>query len=104
MRSAKTQSSQAFRPMTSPARLGTDVSIATPRRSHAATTQLAETAPKRLLVVDDEESIRIVLGRFLRGRGYEVVTADSAASALDILGNHRFLLALCDIRMPGMTG
>jgi putative two-component system response regulator len=89
--------------MTSPVRLGTDVSIPTPRRSHAAT-QFAESASKRLLVVDDEESIRTVLGRFLRARGYEVVTADSAAAALDILGSHRFLLALCDIRMPGMTG
>jgi cyclic di-GMP phosphodiesterase len=89
--------------MTSPVRLSTDVSIATPRRSHAAT-QFAETAAKRLLVVDDEESIRTVLGRFLRARGYEVVTADSAAAALDMLGSQRFLLALCDIRMPGMSG
>lgn len=59
---------------------------------------------KRLLVVDDEEGIRTVLGRFLRGRGYDVHTADSAAPAIEVLGQQRFALLICDVRMPGMTG
>lgn len=59
---------------------------------------------KRLLVVDDEEFIRLALAKFLRSRGYDVQTADSGAAALDLLERHSFMLMLCDVRMPGMTG
>src|SRR5262245_11501588 len=59
---------------------------------------------KRLLVVDDEEGIRTVLGRFFRGRGYDVHTADAALPAIELLEQHRFGLPICDVRMPGMTG
>ena len=59
---------------------------------------------KRLLVVDDEESIRAVLGKFLRSRGFEVTTAESGPVALDLLGQQRYTLMLCDVRMPKMSG
>jgi len=59
---------------------------------------------KRLLVVDDEDSIRNALTRFLSTRGFEVENASSGAAALRILGRERFTLMLCDVRMPGMTG
>jgi response regulator RpfG family c-di-GMP phosphodiesterase len=72
--------------------------------SSVETTQATESATKRLLVVDDEEGIRAALSRFFRGRGYEVTTTDSATSALDLLARQRFAIALCDVRMPGMTG
>jgi len=58
----------------------------------------------RVLVVDDEETIRLALGKFLRGRGYAVTTAASATEALAHLGEARFELMLCDVRMPGMSG
>ncbi|HEU4584293.1 MAG TPA: HD domain-containing phosphohydrolase [Gemmatimonadaceae bacterium] len=58
----------------------------------------------RLLVVDDEEPIRTAISRFLRSCGYEVQAAESGNDALDILGREKFVLMLCDIRMPGMTG
>ena len=58
----------------------------------------------RILVVDDEETIRLALGRFLRSRGYEVHTAVSGAAALDALARGKFTLMVCDVRMPGMTG
>jgi len=67
-------------------------------------TPAADAISKRLLVVDDEEGIRTALGRFLSGRGYDVHTADAALPAMDLLGQHRFGLLLCDVRMPGMTG
>lgn len=57
-----------------------------------------------LLVVDDEETIRLAIGRFLRSRGYEVCTVESGTAALEMLRQGRFLLMLCDVRMPGMTG
>ncbi len=58
----------------------------------------------RLLVVDDEEPIRTAISRFLRSCGYEVQAAGSGSDALELLGREKFVLMLCDIRMPGMTG
>lgn len=65
---------------------------------------VAEPAVRRLLVVDDEEAIRTSLARFLRGRGFEVTTADSGVTALAALAQEKFVGVLCDIRMPQMTG
>jgi putative two-component system response regulator len=59
---------------------------------------------KRVLVVDDEESIRRAIGKFLRTRGFEVVTAGSGDEALSHLGQQGFVLMLCDVRMPGLSG
>jgi putative two-component system response regulator len=58
----------------------------------------------RILIVDDEETIRLALRKFLRSRGYEVEIAGSGDQALQILGKESFSLMLCDVRMPGMTG
>lgn len=60
--------------------------------------------PKRLLLVDDEDSIRTALSRFLSTRGFEVENAASGQAALRLLGSERFTVMLCDVRMPGMTG
>ena len=58
----------------------------------------------RILIVDDEETIRLALRKFLRSRGYEVEIAGSGDQALEILEKQSFSLMLCDVRMPGMTG
>ncbi|MEO6209952.1 MAG: HD domain-containing phosphohydrolase [Gemmatimonadaceae bacterium] len=58
----------------------------------------------RVLLVDDEEAIRLSLSTFLTRSGYEVETASSATQALEMLDAGRFSLMLSDIRMPGMTG
>ena len=58
----------------------------------------------RLLVVDDEESIRVALARVLQPSGFEVLTTDSVANAIDLLQTTRFELILCDVRMPGALG
>ena len=58
----------------------------------------------RILIVDDEETIRLALRKFLRSRGYEVEIAGSGDQALEILDKQSFSLMLCDVRMPGMTG
>ena len=58
----------------------------------------------RILIVDDEETIRLALRKFLRSRGYDVEIAGSGEQALQILGKQSFSLMLCDVRMPGMTG
>ena len=58
----------------------------------------------RILIVDDEETIRLELRKFLRSRGYEVEIAGSGDQAMEFLDRDSFSLMLCDIRMPGMTG
>jgi putative two-component system response regulator len=58
----------------------------------------------RILIVDDEETIRLALRKFLRSRGYEVDIAGSGDQALESLDAGSFSLMLCDVRMPGMTG
>lgn len=58
----------------------------------------------RILIVDDEETIRLALRKFLRSRGYEVEIAASGEQALESLGQQPFSLMLCDVRMPGLTG
>ena len=60
--------------------------------------------PKRLLVVDDEEAVRVPISRYLQSRGYEVHPAGSGAAALDLLGRLKFVGMVCDVRMPGMSG
>ena len=65
---------------------------------------IGEAAPKRVLVVDDEESIRSAIGKFLKSRGYDVAVANDGAGALSMLQDERFDALLCDVRMPGMSG
>jgi two-component system response regulator AtoC len=59
---------------------------------------------ERILVVDDEASMRDVLGRILSAQGYLVMEAGNGREALDALEKDRFDFILCDIRMPEMGG
>jgi len=61
-------------------------------------------SPGRILVVDDEESVLIILGEVLRFKGYEVAEATNGKRALEIAEKTSFSAILCDQRMPGMTG
>ncbi|MEM7604177.1 MAG: sigma-54 dependent transcriptional regulator [Myxococcota bacterium] len=57
-----------------------------------------------VLVVDDEENIRLVLETLLRKHGFEVQTASSAERALKAIENSEPDYVLADVRMPGMSG
>lgn len=58
----------------------------------------------RILVVDDESSLLMTLTANLELEGFDVVGADSAAQALELMAAQQFDLVLTDIRMPGMSG
>jgi len=73
-------------------------------RPRPATYATEDDGAKRVLVVDDEDAIRAALARFLRSRGYDVHAADCGATALEQLAERRFVLMLCDVRMPGISG
>jgi DNA-binding NtrC family response regulator len=62
------------------------------------------TVPAIILLVDDEESVRIPLARNLALAGYEVRQACSADEALQVLSTADIDLVITDIRMPGMDG
>ena len=64
----------------------------------------AASAAPRLLVVDDEPSIRDLLSASLRFAGYDVVTAADGASALALAEKHRPHLVVLDVMMPDMDG
>jgi DNA-binding response OmpR family regulator len=60
--------------------------------------------PPRILVVDDEPSVRELLERILRSRGFEVKTADGGEEGLELAQRERFDLILLDVMMPGVDG
>lgn len=59
---------------------------------------------RRILIADDEKSIRATLKVFLEREGYEVDTAENAASALELFDQNTYDLVLTDIIMPRFSG
>lgn len=57
-----------------------------------------------LLIVDDEKAQRQVLLGDLKSRGYKVLEADSAETALDIVRKNLIDVILTDLKMPGASG
>ena len=58
----------------------------------------------KLLIVDDELSVRDSLGKWFREEGYEIGTAESASDALTRMAETKWDLALLDIKMRGTDG
>ena len=59
---------------------------------------------KRILVADDEMSIRLLYSEELREEGYEVLTAANGREALEIVEKEPLNLIILDIKMPEMSG
>lgn len=69
------------------------------------------TAPPRILLVEDDKELRILLARHLRTKGFEVVEARDGNAALSRLGDAicrcgttYFDIVVSDVRMPGHSG
>jgi CheY-like chemotaxis protein len=59
----------------------------------------------KLMVVDDDPEVRVVVSEFLEDFGYQVIQANSAVQALEILaGTPDLRMIITDIRMPDMSG
>jgi two-component system, NtrC family, response regulator PilR len=58
----------------------------------------------KILIVDDERSIRELLEIFLKKEGYEIQVAQSVSEALELIKSTEFDLIVSDIRMPDMSG
>ncbi len=61
--------------------------------------------PTRVLLVDDDENIRVMLGELLKLDGYEVETAEDGTKGLEMLrSDPGYSLVVLDLDMPGLTG
>ncbi len=60
----------------------------------------------KILVVDDEEGVRISLKKVLQKDGYEIMLAENGLNAVDIVRKHTSEIetVICDFRMPGLDG
>lgn len=59
---------------------------------------------KKVLVVDDEKSIRELMETAFTRFGYVVRTGESAEEALEILKDEKILVMFLDLKLPGMSG
>ncbi len=59
---------------------------------------------KRILIADDDESIRWVLRKTVTGMGFAADLAEDGEQALALLGKNTYAAAFVDIRMPGVEG
>ncbi|HYP23761.1 MAG TPA: HD domain-containing phosphohydrolase, partial [Actinomycetota bacterium] len=57
-----------------------------------------------ILVVDDDEALRLATARILEREGHDVTTASSVAEARALLDAYRFPIVLLDVSMPGESG
>lgn len=65
---------------------------------------MPDTPPSRVLIVDDELNIRIMLRAFLSKQGYDVEVAEDATQARAFLAQGRWDVVLLDIVLPGSSG
>ena len=59
---------------------------------------------KKILVVDDEKNIRLLLNEELTDEGYEVIMADNGETALKMIEEEKPDIVTLDIKMPGEDG
>ncbi len=58
----------------------------------------------RLLIIDDDLSVRQSFSRYLTDMEFEVVAVSSAEEGLALLAHESFQVAVVDVRLPGMDG
>jgi DNA-binding NarL/FixJ family response regulator len=61
-------------------------------------------AQKRLLLIDDDPNLILLVKDYLEFRGYEVTTAENGREALEILEKEMPDMIICDVMMPEMDG
>jgi CheY-like chemotaxis protein len=65
---------------------------------------MAQTSAPKILVVDDEKSVRDITQAFLTLNGYAVTTAENGKEAFDELLNNHYDVVITDMQMPLMGG
>ncbi|MDP2783564.1 MAG: sigma-54 dependent transcriptional regulator [Sulfurimicrobium sp.] len=60
--------------------------------------------PEPILIIEDDNTIRVTVGNFLARQGFDVDVAENGEQALALLKGHAFSLILLDLRLPDMNG
>lgn len=58
----------------------------------------------KILIVDDDKTTRKLLSLYMKGKGYEIVTAENGLDAMEKLGTEDINLIITDMNMPYMDG
>jgi len=77
---------------------------AVPAAAAATVVPHVRPSPRRVLLVDDEESIRATAQRILQRHGHDVDVAADGTAALLLLEAMEYDIVLCDLRMPNLSG
>jgi PAS domain S-box-containing protein len=75
-----------------------------PRRPNEPARIIGGGGSERILLVEDEDSVRRLARRVLELHGYRVIDAADATAALELADDNEFDLVLTDVMMPGMLG
>ena len=67
-------------------------------------TSVSQTAPCRLLVIDDDHAVRKNICSFLEDSGFDVIEADNGTVGVALYNSEEPDLVLCDLRMPDVDG
>jgi two-component system cell cycle response regulator CpdR len=84
--------------------VGTNALETAPKRKTLMTAKASAISMQRILLAEDDSSMRAFLERALVKAGYEVISFENGADALDRLKEEPFTLLLTDIVMPRMDG
>ncbi len=76
----------------------------TPRDPSVRLTLVSNSISPRILVVDDEQSVRQLLREILESEGYKVTVAENGHEALQFFDAENFKAVFTDVGMPGMSG
>ncbi len=94
--------------MSTPPAATSQYPVAAPERRRAdeqpAAGRPVPAAASRILVVDDEPSMREMLGILLRRDGHDVTIAESGREAIDLIRRESFDLVVSDVKMPDVSG
>jgi CheY-like chemotaxis protein len=63
-----------------------------------------ETVLRKILIVDDNQTIRCIIAQMLSRLGYDVISTDSGENGLELFLKNQFDLVITDLEMSGMDG
>lgn len=78
--------------------------MATSSQDMTNNSTMSGSVPARILIVDDEDIIRILLNEILNEEGYHVTDAEDGEQAVALIEKEHFDLIISDMVMPGMNG
>jgi len=65
---------------------------------------MTEGPQKKILIVEDEEIVRIIVNDYLKMANYSSYESETTEEALELIKKEKFDLAIVDINMPGISG